>query len=82
MRVVTLRDPVVYWQVSFDARWAGDGAAQTARCRWRLLDADGVAIVSGGIELRQRSADDEIAASVYPDEIPGVPKDAALDCKG
>ena len=81
MRLVTVRDPVVFWQVSFDATWGGSGSPEEARCRWRMLGADGVAIISGGIELDQETLDDEIAASVYPDEIPGVPKSAAVDCK-
>lgn len=81
VRLVTVRDPVVFWQVSFDARWAAAGSPDRARCRWRMLGGDGVAIISGGIELEQLSVDDEIAASVYPDEIPGVPKQAAVDCK-
>lgn len=80
VRLVTVRDPVVFWQISFDAMWNGDGDPQEARCRWRMLGADGVAIVSGGIRLEESSVDDEIAASVYPDEIPGVPRTAAVDC--
>ena len=76
-----MRDPVIFWQVSFDADWGGDGPPEEARCRWRMLGADGVAIISGGIELERDAVDDEIAASVYPDEIPGVPKNAALDCR-
>lgn len=81
VRLVTQRDPVVFWQVSFDARWSGAGAPSETRCRWRMLGADGVAIISGGIELQDKQLDDEIAASVYPDEIPGVPKAAVVDCK-
>ena len=78
---MTVREPVIFWQVSFDARWTGSQAPVEARCRWRMLGADGVAIISGGIDLDQEVLHDEIAASVYPDEIPGVPKSAALDCK-
>ena len=81
VRLVTRRDPVVFWQVSFDARWSGGGAPEKASCRWRMLGADGVAIISGGIELDQQRLDDEVAATVYPDEIPGVPKSAAVDCR-
>jgi hypothetical protein len=80
VRLVTVRDPVVFWQVSFDARWLGPGEPAEARCRWRLIGSDRVPIVSGGIQLEAVSVDDEIAVSVYPDEIPGVPREAALNC--
>jgi hypothetical protein len=46
-----------------------------------MLGADGVAIISGGVGVEGSRLDDEVAASVYPDEIPGVPKDAAVDCR-
>ena len=81
VRLVTVRDPVIFWQVSFDARWTGSGAAEATRCRWRMLGIDGVAIISGGIGLERSAVDDEIAASVYPDEIPGVPKSARVECR-
>ena len=61
--------------------WSGGRTPEEASCRWRMLGADGVAIISGGIELDQQRLDDEITATVYPDEIPGVPKSAAVDCR-
>jgi|GEM_PF-5686751 len=46
-----------------------------------MLGADGVAIISGGLQVEDSRLDDEVAASAYPDEIPGVPQDAAVDCR-
>lgn len=81
VRLVTVRDPVIHWQVSFDASWSGDGDPRLTRCRWRMLDDDRVPIITGGVELDSERVDDEVAVSVYPDEIPGVPKDATFKCE-
>lgn len=82
VRLVRRDDPIadVVWSVSFDASWTGPGPPERTKCRWRLLDDEGLTMVVGAVYLEEPEVDDQPTAEVFPDEIAGVPKGAAVTC--
>ena len=82
VRLVKTPDPVaqVVWSASFDARWTADGEAEETRCRWKLLDAKGVSIADGIVDIRGNDLDDFQTPPIYPDEFAGVPRSARVIC--
>ena len=70
----------VVWSISFDASWTGIGPPQRSKCRWRLLDDEGLTMVVGAVYLNEAEVDDHPTPEVFPDEVAGVPKGASVTC--
>ena len=82
VRLVKTPDPVaqVVWSASFDARWTAEGDAEGTRCRWKLLDAKGISIADGIVDIEGDDLDDFQTPPIYPDEFAGVPRSARVIC--
>ena len=81
MRIVRVPDDVaVHWDLTFDAVWVGGSDPAPIRCRWRIENREGEVVQVGVVDIAVERLDDEIAATVYPDEVPGVPDRGEIRC--
>ena len=80
VHIVRIPDSVaVHWDLVLDADWTGTGSPEDLRCKWRIINREGE-IVQVGVVIITGDADDQIAGTVYPDEVPGVPETGEVRC--
>lgn len=69
----------VHWDLVFDADWTGDDSPAPLRCKWRIINREGDVVQVGVVNV-SGDADDQVAGTVYPDEVPGVPETGEVRC--
>jgi hypothetical protein len=69
-------DVAVHWDLVYDAHGT---VGDPVRCKWRIVNREGE-VVQVGIVNVAADADDAIAGTVYPDEVPGVPETGQVRC--
>ena len=72
-------DVAVHWDLVFDADWTGDASPSALRCKWRIINREGEVVQVGVVNVTG-DADDAVAGTVYPDEVPGVPETGEVRC--
>ena len=76
VHVVRIPDDVaVHWDLVYDAQ----GVVAPVRCKWRIENREGEVVQVGVINITG-DADDAVAGTVYPDEVPGVPATGEVRC--
>jgi hypothetical protein len=69
----------VHWDLVFDVDWVGEAAPGPLRCKWRIINREGEVVQVGVVNV-SGDADDQVAGTVYPDEVPGVPETGEVRC--
>lgn len=81
VRIVRVPDDVaVHWDLVFDAVWVGGSAPEPIRCRWRIENREGEVVQVGIVNITAERLDDQVAGTIYPDEVPGVPERGDIRC--
>ena len=69
-------DIAVHWDLVYDASGT---TGEPIRCRWRIVNREGEVVQVGVVNIAV-DADDAVAGTVYPDEVPGVPESGEVRC--